>query len=260
VAKVRGLLSKAETTEFPDEADAFTEKAQQLITRHCLSRALLDSGSDAGSGARSGADRAGADRSGGSTVEARRCWLQDPYLQAKALLGNIVASANRCRGVLWADYGLLTIVGHPDDLDATEVLFTSLLVQATRGIMGLATDPDHGARSRRPAYRRSFLVAFAIRIGARLREADAAATRETDRATGAVSSRYSPIAVAGPTKRSGSCSPNWRSAAPVPPTGRVGQPVPRQPIWPTCGTTTSSPERGHGDTIPLTAAFPDGPR
>ena len=34
--RVRALLAKAESTTFPEEADALTAKAQQLMTRHAL--------------------------------------------------------------------------------------------------------------------------------------------------------------------------------------------------------------------------------
>jgi hypothetical protein len=111
-------------------------------------------------------------------------WLEDPYLEAKALLLANVASANRCRTVVDPDFGFSTLVGHPGDLDATDLLFTSLLVQATRRITALGNDPTFGRRSRKPSYRRSFLVAYAGRIGSRLREANEAATVAADKALG----------------------------------------------------------------------------
>ena len=75
-------------------------------------------------------------------VEARRVWLEDPYLEAKALLLANVASANRCRAVVDPRIGFSTLVGHPEDLDATDLLFTSLLVQATRRITALGKRSD----------------------------------------------------------------------------------------------------------------------
>jgi len=162
LAKVRGLLAKAESTTFPDEAEACMAKAQQLITRHNLDQAMAE--------ARHGATP--------NAVEARRCWLEDPYLPAKSLLLGVVANANRCRAVSSADLGFVTVVGHADDVQGTEVLFTSLLVQATRRMAAVSSSPGVGvpARTRRPSYRRSFLVAFASRIGQRLAEAAAQAT------------------------------------------------------------------------------------
>lgn len=45
---MRGLLAKAEATEFEQEAEALTAKAQQLIARHAVDGALLHAGSDVG--------------------------------------------------------------------------------------------------------------------------------------------------------------------------------------------------------------------
>ncbi len=161
--KVRGLLAKAESTEFPEEADAFMAKAQELITRHNLERALADAGM--------------GDGAGHPDLEARRFWLDDPYLPAKALLLAVVADANRCRAISDEDLGFVTLVGHPGDVDGSEVLFTSLLVQATRRMAVAGTvQGAPGSRTRRPSYRRSFLVAYANRIGIRLAETRDAAT------------------------------------------------------------------------------------
>ena len=144
--RIRGLLSKAESSDFAEEADAFMAKAQELMTRYCIDRTMVN------------ADAGGHDP---PQVEARRVWLEDPYLEAKALLLANVASANRCRAVVDPEFGYSTLVGHAEDVDATDLLFTSLLVQATRRITALGNDPALGRRSRKPSYRRSFLVAYA---------------------------------------------------------------------------------------------------
>ena len=152
-----------------EEADAFMTKAQELMTRYCIDRTMVE---------------ADAEGDGASKVEARRVWLEDPYLEAKSLLLANVASANRCRSVVDPTLGFCTLVGHPEDLDATDLLFTSLLVQAMRRITALGSDPTFGRRSRKPSYRRSFLVAYAGRIGARLREATETVTAVVDSALG----------------------------------------------------------------------------
>lgn len=158
--KVRALLAKAEATTFEEEADAFLSKAQALMTRHNLDRAALQETAVGG----------------GTTIEARRCWLDDPYVKQKGLLLSVVAGANRCRSVSVYEYGLVTLFGHPDDLDTTEMLFTALLVHATKH-MAIPARPGMGRRGpNRPAYRRSFLLAYATRIGGRLKEAAKAAT------------------------------------------------------------------------------------
>jgi len=167
--RIRGLLAKAESSNYSEEADTFMAKAQELMTRHCIDRTMID------------VDAAG---DGPSRVEAYRVWLDDPYLEAKAFLLANVATANRCRAVVDPKLGFSTLVGHPDDLDATELLFTSLLVQATRRITDIGNDPKSGRRSRKPSYRRSFFVAYAERIGTRLCESSEAATMAADAAMG----------------------------------------------------------------------------
>jgi hypothetical protein len=153
--KVRGLLAKAESTSFPEEAESLTAKAQELLTRHSIDRAAL----------------AMADRSAKGSATFRRVWIDDPYVDAKAMLLHAVALANRCRSVLMGSIGLATVAGHDDDLDTVEILFTSLLVQATTQMTAAGSRTDCFGRSRTRSFRQSFLVAFATRIGQRLGEA-----------------------------------------------------------------------------------------
>ena len=166
--KVRHLLSKAESTGFPDEAEALTAKAQELLARYSIDRAMLD----------------GADHARRSGAAVRRVWIDDPYVAPKAQLLHVVAMVNRCRSVLTEPLGLATVAGHEDDLDTVETLFTSLLVQATTQMTALGARIDSDGRSRTRSFRQSFLVAFAIRIGHRLEEAGEATVSAATEAHG----------------------------------------------------------------------------
>ena len=159
--RVRALLAKAESTEFPEEAEALSAKAQQLMAHHSISAALLD---------------AEAGRTDGPAT--RRISVDNPYEGPKTLLLNAVAAANRCRSVWVRFLGCSTVVGYEADLDAVELLYTSLLVQATAAMTKAGSRKDHYGRSRTRAFRQSFLVAYASRIGERLREATDAATSD----------------------------------------------------------------------------------
>ncbi|GGK68310.1 DUF2786 domain-containing protein [Nocardia camponoti] len=154
LGRVRGLLAKAESTEFPDEAETLSAKAQELMTKYAIDRALL------------------AGTHPLHLPAARRIWLDTPYTDAKALLVDRVASANRVRAVFLADWGFVTIVGDDPDLDAVELLTTSLLVQATRAMIASGDATPGHARSR--DYRKAFLTAYATRIGEHLAKATAA--------------------------------------------------------------------------------------
>ena len=155
--RIRTLLAKAEATEFAAEAEAFTAKAQDLMARHAIDEALLRS-------------------TGDSVVDIRgvRVPIDHPYPGEKVSLLNQVARVNRCRAVWNQPLGLVTVLGTPVDVDQVEMLFTSLLIQATRA---MAEAGARGAESfdRSASFRRSFLMAYALRIGERLTETSAAA-------------------------------------------------------------------------------------
>jgi hypothetical protein len=70
---------------------------------------------------------------------------------------------------VWAKrFGFTTIVGFASDLDSTELLFTSLLVQATRATTQAKPTTDEYGRNTTRSFRQSFLTAYASRIGERL--------------------------------------------------------------------------------------------
>jgi hypothetical protein len=155
LAKVRALLAKAESTEFPAEAEALSAKAQELITTYALDRyaAQLD----------------GTPAELGMTV--RRLWIDPPYVEPKALLVDAVAGANHCSAVLSVSLGFVTLVGQTADVELTELLVTSLQVQADRAMLRLARLGEGTADSRSRSFRRSFLVSYASRIRERLHQA-----------------------------------------------------------------------------------------
>jgi hypothetical protein len=154
LGKVRALLAKAESTTFDAEAEALTAKAQELMARYRIDRALLDA-THPGPKAR---------------TEGRRIAVDDPYADPKAFLLARLAAANGCRSVWSKDERTATVFGFPDELDALEELYTSLLVQAAAALQRAGSKQDGYGRSRTRSFRRSFLVAFAVRIGERLRE------------------------------------------------------------------------------------------
>jgi hypothetical protein len=155
--RVRALLAKAEATTFPAEAEAYSAKAQELISRHSIDEALLAAGGESA-----------------VVPYARRIGVDHPYESEKASLLNSVARANRCHVVWSPEFGFATVFGFDADIDAVDLLHTSLLVQAHRAMA--RTEPRGKAgRSRLKNFRQSFLVGYAVRIGERLAEASRAA-------------------------------------------------------------------------------------
>lgn len=153
LTRVRLLLAKAESTNFEAEAETFTEGAQKLMAKHSIDVAMLQ--------AQDGQAHAPA---------SRRIGIDGPYENAKALLLTVVAEANRCRPVWSQEFGFMSVVGFDADLEATETLFTSLLVQSTQAMQREGSRRDGVGGSRTRAFRSSFLTSYASRIGERLRE------------------------------------------------------------------------------------------
>jgi len=164
LARVRALLAKAESTAYDEEAEALSAKAQELISRYSLERLLEE-------------HEPGEHE--GSRVAGRRIWLDAPYVLAKSQLVHEVADANRCRALVTEELGFCLVIGPPADLDAVELLVTSLLVQANTAMLRHGRSIDAGGASRTRSFRQSFLVAYAVRIGDRLRSAAASAVRQS---------------------------------------------------------------------------------
>jgi hypothetical protein len=114
----------------------------------------------------------------------RRLPVDDPYARAKSILLSVVASANRCRAVWCEGLGFSTVFGFESDLEFVDVLYTSLLVQATSAMVAAGSQVDRSGRSRTRSFRQSFLLAYAARIGQRLRQAEAASRSEAAEAYG----------------------------------------------------------------------------
>ena len=163
LSRVRALLAKAESTEYVEEAEALSAKAQELISRHALDRLVARSDEAAGE----------------DPVVARRLWIDPPYQLAKAHLIDAVASANRCRTVVSEELGFSTVVGDATDIDSVELLTTSLLVQASTAMQRYGRQVDRRGTSRTRSFRRSFLTSYASRIKERLQAANAQAAEES---------------------------------------------------------------------------------
>ena len=123
--RITGLLRKAESTTFAAEAESLVSKAQELRQRYRLTHALDGDGGELGA----------------------------------------VAVPNACRTVLSASIGIATLVGHPDDVAHCLELFASLNHQRDYFMRHSPGAAAAKGRRQTAAYRRSFLFAYATRIG-----------------------------------------------------------------------------------------------
>jgi hypothetical protein len=162
LGRARAVLAKAESTEFPGEAEALSARAQELLAARSVNDAM---------------QTAEAER-GRVAAEGRRLFVDGPYEVAKTDLLDAVATVNRCRAVWHKNLGLSTVLGFPYDLDAVELLFTSLLAQASTAMVQEGARRDDGGPSRIRSFRQAFLAAYAERIGERLADAAGAAQRQ----------------------------------------------------------------------------------
>jgi len=156
---VRKLLAKADGAATPAEAEVYTAKAVELMARHGIDEALL-----------------GAAAPHRDEVATCRIPVADPYSAGKARLLAWTASALRCRAVLHEAGGgrvaAVTVLGFASDRARVELLYTSLLLQASAQ---LARQRPAWVGESVAAYRRSWLHGFAVRVHQRLVEAEARA-------------------------------------------------------------------------------------
>jgi hypothetical protein len=179
LAVVRKLLAKAEGAA--TEAEAYNAMARRLITEHGIDVAVL------------AADGNGpADVIGGTRIA-----MTNPYSPEKARLLGWIASALGVRSVLHhhtpSNIRAVTIFGYESDRARVELLYTSLLLQASSQLSVARPQPTpaqqwEALRYGRPlpslaAYRRSWLHGYATEVHRRLVAAQEAAVAHRDATT-----------------------------------------------------------------------------
>lgn len=166
LGRVRGLLAKAESTEYPKEAEELTAKAAALMAKYGIDRAM--------------AEQSAPTQERVTHLEIK---LDAPYAREKGILLNAVAMNTRCRMVQHS-YGRTvdsaTVFGFPTDLELLQVLYTSLLVQSARMLARAVVPWDENPK----AYRRSWLQGFAGMINVRLAHLNRTAQGKVDEERG----------------------------------------------------------------------------
>jgi len=159
---VRKLLDKAQATDFPEEAEAFFAKAQELITLHGLSQDAI----------------AAAGNVQSDEVTHRDFRFEAPYSAGKLLIAVQIASVFRLKCVRTESgaNNVLCAFGTKSKLDDFEMLLTAVNMHATGELLKARPPARENARS----FRAAFLQGYASTIGRILADADAAARTAAD--------------------------------------------------------------------------------
>jgi hypothetical protein len=160
---IRKLLAKAEGTDNPDEAAVYSAKAEELMVRYSIDEAML----------------AAANRSEPVSIITRHVTIQQPYgIDKSVLLHNIsrhlnvntirYSNANTGRrGRPKSAPVKMVLIGFETDIDLVEMLFTSLLVQASHGMLFAPRGFSPGESA---ANRRAWLSGFTTAVSKRIEE------------------------------------------------------------------------------------------
>ena len=165
--KIRALLDKAEATAFPAEAEALTAKATALMASWQITDAMLASAAPS------------TDR---GTIITRDIELgKGPYVHARLALLGSAGAFQQCRVLTSTGWNgrVGHLVGFTSDVERAEMLFTSLLLQATTAVTA-APPPDPSTGLTTTSWRRNFLLGFARVAGERLRDATESAVAEAE--------------------------------------------------------------------------------
>lgn len=178
--KIRKLLNMAERAATDEEADAFNRRAEQLMADWGIEAAQLAATGQAT-----------------DNIELRIVDVDAPYGTAKSHLLSSVARPMRCQTVRHAHrrgggYSC-TVIGYRSDIERVELLYTSLLVQATAQLLRVRP-PAYSGESVK-SFRRAWLYAYGQAVNDRLttserRAADQAAAGD-HHATAATSTAMS---------------------------------------------------------------------
>lgn len=144
--RIRGLLSKAESTTFEAEAETLIAKAQQLRQRYRIETVTP------------GSEEVPV------TIVSTRVHLRAPWVRFQSLLLGAVAVPNSCRSVLEESVGIATLLGDPDDVRHCLELFASLNHQRDYFMRHSPGAEEAARRGETARYRRSFLHSYALRI------------------------------------------------------------------------------------------------
>lgn len=149
--KIRNLLKKAESTNFPAEAQALFAKAQELMIKYAIEEADLDASDP-------------SRRTQSFVLRVQKMPSRDDYWPA---LWNAIAKANNCKGYRSLSDNSLKVAGYESDVDFVEMMYSSISTQMHLAF--LFEDAPKGMH--RKTFKHNFYTGYAYEIKARLEQA-----------------------------------------------------------------------------------------
>lgn len=159
--RIAKLLRQAEATTFPEEADAFMAKAQQLMTLYAIDEATLEQLRDRGKR---------------EEVTQETIIYGGIFSRALFEIGRAVARANDCKHLIGRASRKTTtlyVIGFPSDIQRVRLIDSSLQLQAVAAQRRWWQETDSSWMNGSQKYRakREFLFGFARGVATKLERA-----------------------------------------------------------------------------------------
>jgi hypothetical protein len=172
--RIAKLLRKAEATDNEAEAEAFTNKAQQLMIKYAVSEEMLD--------AARGLERK-------DTIIRDTIEYHGIFHMALYKIGMAIADHNDVKGLIYKPRGLAThliLVGYSRDVERVRLLDASIQLQANVAMRKwYRTQNTKGYTPMdKSIFRRQFFFSYAQGVDSRLREARRLGVAEAEKETG----------------------------------------------------------------------------
>lgn len=174
--KILKLLAMAESTNFPEEAEGFTEAAERLMLKYSIDQAMIDQ------------RRAQGGKKSDEPIVKKTMHFTGIYAGGFVMMGHYVASATgNLRTLKSKGYDPATgkkaetlwIIGFESDVLQMETLIRSLQLQAMTAMGQWWKENKHTIhQSRGYIERRSFIISFGSGAGERIRRSKKEVVKE----------------------------------------------------------------------------------
>lgn len=168
--KIRALLAKAESTDFPKEVESYTAKAMELVAKWGIDQSLLEAQQKT------------------SVIGDRIFKVYAPYAPDKIRLFNAIVNTLGGRGVHRTrakrtanpGYEEIHVFGTETDLARIDLLFTSLLVQCMTALNAAIKVGGRDVVERPRKFKSDFIYGFAQEVAGRLLAAERRAAKQAE--------------------------------------------------------------------------------